>query len=391
MYAPFAMIFPEESGLQRLAFSLSPRNPFGLGASSYELYDIYPAMQEGALYDIFLNVSGEDGEIQATLFCQLDPSRHEIHLTLSELHLQRPSAPALLEAVEVQFNHSRGQQWAEILLARAERMQQAFLDALPDAEGKKPAEGLRLLRDEALEMLLSQDDPTQQELLIDALVREMRQMMLIELEAHRLSQQQRENSKIIQFPGRRRLDWQDVPWLELQLSLSELPEIWRRIRVPDCLTLTQLHRVIQTAMGWQDRADWKFRQSRTEYISHAENEAGWDQSNADITTLAELLPRKGASLSYSYAEHWQHAIKVSKRQKTASAARLLCSDGAMAGPPEDCGGPEGFRQLQHVLLKKRRSRADKLLLAELAGYDPAHFEREAVNRQLSFLEQDLQS
>lgn len=381
MYAPFAMLFPEESGRQRLSFSLNARNPFGLGPASYEIYDIYPALQEPRLYDIFLNVTDSDGEVQATLFCQLDAAEHAIHLSLSELHLQRPLAPALLAAVEVQFQHSRGQQWAEILLERAERMQQALVSAAPESE---TFDVTRLLRDEALEMLMQHaDHPARQEALIDSLLTEMRQLMLAELAAHR-SLRQPARGNIIPFPNSRRPDWQKSTWLELEIALDQLPEIWRHLLVPDCLTLTQLHHVLQTVLGWQDRFAWHFRQRQREFVSHAESESRWSAHNADITSLGELMPRKGSRLEYGYADCWQLEIRVRQRQR--DAASLSCRTGAMAGPPEDCGGPQGFRQLQHVLLKKRRSRADKLLLAELADYDPIRFELQTLNQQLGLLE-----
>ncbi|MEZ0367937.1 MAG: plasmid pRiA4b ORF-3 family protein [Candidatus Sericytochromatia bacterium] len=396
MYAPFAMIFPEESDRQRLSFRLNARNPFGLAAGGYELYDIYPAMQETPLFDVFLNVTNDASEVLATLFCQLNAVEHEINLSLSELHLQRPVAQALLEAVEAQFNHSRGQQWAEILLKRAERMQTAFLETLPGQKPRDDASDPRLLRDEALEMLMAHSgDPEQQEALIDTLLEEMRLLMLSELEAHRRSHQREQVGKIIQFPGRRQSDWQAVPWLELQVSLADLPEIWRRVRVPECLTLTQLHRVLQTAMGWQDRGVWRFVHPRGEYVSHAgqaSKDSLWDELNADTARLGELLTRKGARIEYEYAGYWNHQIRVLQRQRPgATLLELNCEDGAMACPPEDCGGPEGYRQLQHVLVKKRRSRADKLLMAELAGYDPLRFEREPVNRQLASLAQEFRA
>lgn len=399
MYASFAMLFPEESGRERLSFRIGARNPYGLPAGHYELYDIYPALQEAPVYDIFLNVTGEDSRLLATIFCQLDSQAHEISLTLSELHLQHPEAPALLAAVETQFNHSRGQGWAETLLGRAERMQAAFLERLP---GQGPKERRserddRLLRDEALEMLLLHShDPEEQEALIDTLLQEMRQMMLTELEGHRRHRQVQAESKIIQFPGRRQIDWEAVHWLELHVALRELPEIWRRISVPASLTLTQLHRVLQAAMGWQDRLGWRFVHPRGEYLSHGLaprlGQEIWDELDADKAVLGELLQRKGGRIDYEYGApgQWIHQIRVLQRHKPGSLpARIGCFEGAMACPPEDCGGPEGYRQLQHILVKKRQSRADKLLLAELAGYDPGRFEVEAVNLQLAILEREL--
>lgn len=394
MYAPFTMIFPEETS-ERLTFRVARRNPYNLKAGTYELFDIYPALQERPIYDIFLNVVDSESEIFATLFCQLNASEHEISLSLSELHLQRPEAPGLMEAVEAQFQNPRGQAWAEILLERAERMQSAFL--ANKSEAKPASDRTQLLRDEALELVLSHsDDPEQQEALIENLILEMRQLMLDELEGHRAQRRRSHDDKIIQFPGRRRPGWDEVHWLELQISLKELPEIWRRLRVPDSLTLTQLHRVIQTTMGWQDRHSWRFLHPRGDYASHAliseADQSAHDEHNADTVVLAELLQRKGARLEYEYGTDWLHQIKVVQRHKPATVpAQLLCIEGSMACPPEACGSADGYRQLLHILIKKRRSRADKLLLAELADYTPERFEAAAINRMLEPLGQELQN
>src|SRR5438105_2681453 len=40
---------------------------------------------------------------------------------------------------------------------------------------------------------------------------------------------------------------------QLKLTLDETtPAVWRRLQVPSSITLAQLHRVFQLAMGWED-------------------------------------------------------------------------------------------------------------------------------------------
>lgn len=394
MYAPFAMMFPEESDQHKLVFELDSGNPFGLPAGSYELYDIYPPVQEAPIYDIFLNVVNEQLEILATLYCQLNLSEHEIYLNLSEIHLQHALAPALQSAVESEFESARGQKWADWLLMRAERMQSAFIENLKTQSNT----GLsaRLLKDEALDMLLEQsDDPYQQEVLIEGLLYEMRQMLLVELENHRRKRQQTAGNNIIRFPGPRRPNWNQAHWLDLHIALRELPEIWRKISVPDCLTLTQLHQVLQLVMGWQNQA-WRFVHPSGEYGPAEQLKLGsqtelFIDKAADTTLLKDLLQRKGARLDYQYTANWYHQLRVSQRHKPGELPLVLvCLEGALASPPEDCGGPEGYSQLQHILGKKRQSRADKLLLAEIGAFDPLKFDEKSLNQALLALGQEFQ-
>jgi hypothetical protein len=45
-----------------------------------------------------------------------------------------------------------------------------------------------------------------------------------------------------------------VPAYDLRVSIQDTePEIWRRLHVPETITVPELHRVLQTAFGWENR------------------------------------------------------------------------------------------------------------------------------------------
>jgi len=49
---------------------------------------------------------------------------------------------------------------------------------------------------------------------------------------------------------------------QLKITMEEIePPIWRRILVPANITFAKLHKIIQTAFGWQDyhlyNFDWR--------------------------------------------------------------------------------------------------------------------------------------
>lgn len=54
--------------------------------------------------------------------------------------------------------------------------------------------------------------------------------------------------------------------LQLRIELAWLkPAIWRRVAVPDTITLTKLQRVIQAVMGWTDSHMHEFEIGQQRY------------------------------------------------------------------------------------------------------------------------------
>ena len=60
----------------------------------------------------------------------------------------------------------------------------------------------------------------------------------------------------------------------------------------------------------------------------------------------------------------------------------LCIAGGRAGPPEDCGGVWGYRDLLAMLEKGRGEAYDDLLTWLGGDFDPDGFEGNTVNRRL---------
>ena len=56
------------------------------------------------------------------------------------------------------------------------------------------------------------------------------------------------------------------------------PPIWRRIEVPADITLFQLHRILQVAMGWTDSHLHQFRRGST-YYGESDPEFGMRREN----------------------------------------------------------------------------------------------------------------
>jgi hypothetical protein len=172
-----------------------------------------------------------------------------------------------------------------------------------------------------------------------------------------------------------------VPSFELEVTLRDVePRVWRRIVVPESLTLRGLHDVLQVAMGWHNSHLFLFAIGDRDY---ADLEDADDMGNVDRTTLGAVI-RPGMTFRYDYdfGDGWEHDVRV---VGTTPADGPHCLDGARACPPEDCGGPGGYAELCEALADP--SHRDHDALADWLGgpFDPAAFDREAVDAALTRL------
>ncbi|MFW6369539.1 MAG: plasmid pRiA4b ORF-3 family protein, partial [Myxococcota bacterium] len=123
------------------------------------------------------------------------------------------------------------------------------------------------------------------------------------------------------------------------------PPVWRRLLVPPDLSLAGLHQVIQAAFGWEDAHLHDFRQGRGKgrrMLARSEiQDPGFPHEDMDLpsedeVTVAAVLGRKGAGMSYvyDYGDHWEHNLRLENRVKD-SGPLPRCIEGERAGPPED--------------------------------------------------------
>jgi hypothetical protein len=166
------------------------------------------------------------------------------------------------------------------------------------------------------------------------------------------------------------------------------PPIWRRLLVPASLSLRDLHRVIQVAMGWDsvhyDSHLHELRIAGTRYADPAHGLEGFGARAADegAASLAKVAKEKDRfSYLYDFGDSWDHRVVVEK-VSSSSAMSPVCLGGARACPPEDCGGLWGYDDLFEVLSDPTDPRHAEL--SERAGElaDPDVFALDEVNRLL---------
>ncbi|NCC52353.1 MAG: plasmid pRiA4b ORF-3 family protein [Spartobacteria bacterium] len=179
--------------------------------------------------------------------------------------------------------------------------------------------------------------------------------------------------------------------IQLKVKLRHLrPPIWRRVVVPDNITLGDLHQVIQVTMGWYNCHMHCFRIGDIEYTSRDASEMGeLDMDNEERVPLAAVLTHEKQKFIYEYdfGDSWEHEVVVEKFLPLDPATKYpVCLGGARACPPEDCGGFPGYENILDVLKDENRDEEKEELLEWIGeDYDPELFDLSRVNWQLGAL------
>lgn len=119
------------------------------------------------------------------------------------------------------------------------------------------------------------------------------------------------------------------------------PEIWRRLMVPETITVPELHRVLQTAFGWENRHLFGIRcvdrlgQPRVIIGPYDAAEEMGDEPASGVV-LFELLDAQQTGPStleyeYDYGDAWTHLVEVMGPAELQVGA-VCCIGGAKPGP-----------------------------------------------------------
>lgn len=172
--------------------------------------------------------------------------------------------------------------------------------------------------------------------------------------------------------------------IKVQLRGVAKPPVWRRLEVPAELRLSELHLVIQAAMGWENCHMHVFDDGKYQY-GLPDPELGHRDESA--VRLSQVLTGVGAKLSYTYdfGDDWEHTVTLEKiLPADPGMTGVVCTAGKGACPPEDCGGVWGYMQLRETLADPDSDEHDEMLewlgLGTGDDFDPHEFSVEEVNR-----------
>lgn len=180
-----------------------------------------------------------------------------------------------------------------------------------------------------------------------------------------------------------------VAQLQLRIELEWVtPSVWRRVLVPETITLAQLHRVIQVAMGWSDSHLHEFAVGRERYGTP---DPDWDalgavHSERGVALRTALGRAKRIEYSYDFGDGWQHVITVEKvLAPSAHGYRAECIGGESACPPEDVGGPPGYAYFLEALADPAHEEHEDMRRWCGGAFDATAFDIKRVNQRLGRL------
>jgi len=175
---------------------------------------------------------------------------------------------------------------------------------------------------------------------------------------------------------------------QLLIELDEIePRVWRRLWVPDTLTMAKLDRVIQTAMGWTNSHLHEFEVDGKRYGIPD------DEGVLETPTLDDRRHKVGAvlgegisafSYTYDFGDNWRCTVTVENRLLPDDSFNTwpVCITGQNACPPEDVGGVGGYTEFLEAIADPSHDEHAAMWQWIGGPFDPAGFDVNATNAAL---------
>jgi hypothetical protein len=170
---------------------------------------------------------------------------------------------------------------------------------------------------------------------------------------------------------------------QLKITLNTQPPIWRRVQVKDC-SLSRLHDVIQTAMGWMHSHLHGFEVGGEQY-GEPDPMGMMETEDEGKLKLGEVAAQghKRFSYTYDFGDSWEHTIQIEKTLTPEPGVRYpRCVEGQRACPPEDCGGTWGYADFLEAIQKPSHPNHEEMLDWIGGEFDPEAFDVGKVNKEL---------
>ena len=173
-------------------------------------------------------------------------------------------------------------------------------------------------------------------------------------------------------------------WYQLKISLNNVkPLIWRRFVVNSDIKLPDLHKVIQTVMGWTNSHLHQFVADKKFYCE-PDPDSATEYTDYIKVKLNQILAKENQSIIYEYdfGDGWEHEIVLEKILPEHIKKHPYCTEGEKSCPPEDCGGPFGYEDLLGILSNPDDDEYKEMIEWLGDDFDPEYFDIEEINDML---------
>src|SRR4051794_24697397 len=172
---------------------------------------------------------------------------------------------------------------------------------------------------------------------------------------------------------------------QLKITLRDSkPPIWRRVEVPDTVTLAQLHQIIQASMGWYDSHLHQFTVGRIHYgVPDPDDfEEVRDERRVRLNQIL-TEPKQKLVYEYDFGDGWEHVMLLEKVLAPEQGTEYpRCIAGKRACPPEDVGGVWGYASFLEIMRDPKHPEHAEMLEWVGGEFDPEEFDLAVVNQAL---------
>jgi hypothetical protein len=177
---------------------------------------------------------------------------------------------------------------------------------------------------------------------------------------------------------------------QLHVKLDVIaPSVWRRILVPTSVTMSKLHDMLQSMMGWTNSHLHAFTIGDARYGMCFDDYPEDEIDEREVTVLHALRSCKQFNYEYDFGDGWSHTITIEDEIRTSHGLRYaVCLAGENACPPEDSGGPGGYERMLEALVDPNHEEHDSYV--QWIGddtFDRAAFDMVAINAALQGIPQ----
>ena len=175
--------------------------------------------------------------------------------------------------------------------------------------------------------------------------------------------------------------------LQLHIELQDIrPKVWRRVLVPETITLVHLHLVIQRAFQWGGHHLHEFEGADGQRYGTSDPDYDPPGSvRSERTRFTSAMVSGKLDYLYDFGDDWRHRIKLEKTLGPLPGMTLpQCVGGANAAPPDDCGGEPGYMDFVQAMSDPSHAEHDDMKAwIGRDAWDPAAFDLHEINTWLA--------